>query len=282
MKYIGSTVLMFFVAVACTVSDKQPFDSKNQPKPDSILVLEIQSIIDSHKLKGCILLYDQNANTYYSNNFDWANKAQLPASTFKIPNSIIALELGIVKDSTTILPWNGQPQMNPNWEQDLMLKDAFQFSCVPCYREIARQIGLEKMKDYCQQFNYGNMNIDSSNLDLFWLMGKSKISPFQQIDFLERLNDKSLNINTNTYVNLKYILLRENTSEYQLYGKTGWSNNENKDNTWFVGFLVTPERTIYFATNLEPTLASNLNDLAANRVLLTKQALESIGNITFN
>lgn len=99
---------------------------------------------------------------------------KLPASTFKIPNSIIAVELGIIENDTTILKWNGEQRKMDIWEKDLSFKDAFRISCVPCYQEIARKIGTIKMKEYLEKFEYKNMIFDSLTIDNFWLEGNSK------------------------------------------------------------------------------------------------------------
>ena len=282
MKIYLYSVIISFCLFACNEAITVPTVPESITSVDSVVVDQIQTIINAEKLIGSVLIFDQTENTYFSNDFDWSKKGQLPASTFKIPNSIIALELGIIEDSSTILPWDGEPKTNSNWEKDLKAKDAFQLSCVPCYREIARQVGLNKMISYIKAFNYGNMVVDSANLDLFWLMGASKISPFEQIRFLVDFNDRHLNINTSTYSTMKYMLLRENSPDYQLFGKTGWSTEHERDNTWFVGFFVTSNKVYYFATNLEPTSESDMHSLAFNRIGITKQALEQITNIKFH
>lgn len=66
------------------------------------------------------------------------------------------------------------------------LKMLLEFSCVPCYQEIARKIGTIKMKEYLEKFEYKNMIFDSLTIDNFWLEGNSKISQKQQIDFLRK------------------------------------------------------------------------------------------------
>ena len=83
-------------------------------------------------LKGSVLIYDLQKNTYYSNDFGWAAQGQLPASTFKIVNSIIGLESGIIDDSV-VFKWDGEQKWNKYWMQDLDLNHAFQYSCVSCY-----------------------------------------------------------------------------------------------------------------------------------------------------
>ena len=117
-------------------------------KPKEIVKTEFGNILDSLKVKGAIVIYDIKNKTYYSNNFDWSKTGIIPASTFKIPNSIIALETGIIKNDSTVFKWNGEKRRFKKWEEDLTFKKAFQVSCVPCYQEIARKVGVKRMKSY--------------------------------------------------------------------------------------------------------------------------------------
>jgi len=142
------------------------------------VVAALQTLMDTSDLQGVILLYDLEADTYYSNDFGGCKKGQLPASTFKITNSIIALETAVVENDSSLFEWNGEDRMLDVWEQDLTLKEAFHYSCVPCYQEIARKIGANKMNKYLDTLNYGNMDVDSTNIDLFWLQGEYRIMPF--------------------------------------------------------------------------------------------------------
>ena len=119
-----------------------------------VVLEDIQVILDSSHVKGSVLLYDPQSDVYYSNDFEWAEKGKLPASTFKIPNSIIALETGIVQDENTILKWDGAKRNLQLWEQDLSFRDAFQYSCVPCYQEIARKIGEKKMREFLTKLDH--------------------------------------------------------------------------------------------------------------------------------
>ena len=187
-------IIILLLTVSCT--DKKTTSDKveKQEKIEKITEPEFQTIIDSSNVKGSILIYDFTENKYYSNNFEWASKGRLPASTFKIPNSIIALETNVVKDDSTLLKWDGKNRRLKNWEQDLTLKEAFHFSCVPCYQEIAQKIGVKKMNEYLSKLDFGDMQVDSTNIDVFWLEGESKINQFQQIDFLKRFYKSELPI----------------------------------------------------------------------------------------
>jgi len=232
-----------------------------------------QTILDSAKVEGTIVIYDLQKNRYYSNNFDWADKGQLPASTFKIPNSIIALETGVVENDSTLFKWDGQKRALKNWEQDLIFKDAFQFSCVPCYQDVARKIGEKRMLAYLDKLGFGQMEVDSTTIDNFWLTGTSRITPFQQIDFLIRLYTSKLPISKRTETILKRMLLMEATDTYKLSGKTGWSIQNKTNNGWFVGYVEKQGQLFFFATNINPKAAFNMDDFAAVRKEVTYEAL---------
>jgi len=91
---------------------------------------------------------------------------------------MIALETAVVENDSSLFRWNGEDRMLEVWEQDLTLKEAFHYSCVPCYQEIARKIGANRMNRYLDTLNYGTMEVDSTNIDRFWLQGEYQIMPF--------------------------------------------------------------------------------------------------------
>lgn len=254
-------------------------DKVNQPKPNEEFREDFQMIIDSAWLTGGILIFDPQSDVYYSNDFKRSSAGYLPASTFKIPNSIIALETGVAENDSTLFKWDGKKRMMPQWEQDLILKDAFQFSCVPCYQEIARDIGVDRMKEYLKKFDYGNMKVDSSNIDTFWLEGDSKISQRQQINFLKKFYGNELPISDRTSEIMKRIMLIEENESYKLSGKTGWAKSGNDDLGWFVGYVETEGKIFYFATNIESKEGFNMDNFAKIRPQITLEAFQKLGII---
>lgn len=266
---------LLLLTVSCQVDrDSQKVDAKMVER-NEIVRTDFQSILDSAKVQGSILVLHNN--TFYSNDFAWAKKGQLPASTFKIPNSIIALELGIMQDESSINYWDGNQYWLDVWEQDLSFKDAFHFSCVPCYQEIARKVGVSDMILYTSKFDYGKLQIDSTNLDLFWLEGASTINSFEQIDFLKRFNEEQLEISGKTYSTMQRMMIIDETENYTLRGKTGWSIQNEQDNCWFVGYVTTKKATYYFATNVVPSDKTNMEQLTAIRKDVTFSALKTMG-----
>lgn len=236
-----------------------------------------QHLLDSLNLTGIILLFDEAENTYYANNFDEAETGHLPASTFKIPNTIIALETGLAGGPEYLFKWDGTDRWLDAWEQDLTLKEAFAASCVPCYQEVARAVGAERMRAELERLGYANMVFDSSTVDNFWLGGKSSITPSQQIDFLRRLYLGKLPVRPTTQTAIRDIMTRERTGDYVLSGKTGWSVDGARNNGWFVGFLERDNKVFFFATNVEPGLGYDMDDFANARVVVTRLGLAQFG-----
>ncbi|MCG9792940.1 class D beta-lactamase [Flavobacterium algicola] len=240
-------------------------------KPSEIKKSEFGNVLDSLKVTGAILIYDVGNKKYYSNDFAWTKTGIIPASTFKIPNSIIALETGIIKSDSTVFKWDGEKRRFKKWEEDLTFKEAFQVSCVPCYQEIARKIGVKRMKSYLKKLNYNGMVVDTLTIDDFWLQGKSKFSQMQQIDFLERLYYSKLPISKRTENIMKDIMQIEKTENYVLSGKSGWGMRGEINNGWLVGYLETNNSVYFFATNIEKQ-NTTMDEFPAIRLSATKEA----------
>ncbi len=176
----------------------------------------------------------------------------VPASTFKIANTIIALETGVVSDAESPLPWDGQEYSNPDWNRDHTLRSAVQVSCVPCFQGIARKVGEARMHDWVNRLGYGNRD-SSGRIDFFWLGGALRISPFQQIDFLRRLDGGKLPIQEHTLDVVRDVLTLDVGPEHVLRGKTGLAGPPETPSEvgWFVGFVELGERRVFFATVLD-------------------------------
>lgn len=278
-------VLSLLVFGAC----KSPAPVENQESDHDSIAIEtentgpskvkskvLQDLIDSSQVLGSVLLFDPETNTYYSNNFDRCDKGYLPASTFKITNSIIALETEVMTDDSTLIKWDGEKRRMKIWEQDLVFRDAFHVSCVPCYQDIARKIGPERMNQYLTDFNYGNMVVDSSNIDVFWLEGSSKITQNEQLDFIQRFYGQKLPIKKRTHEIMKRLMVINEKSESRFSGKSGWSIREGNNVGWFVGYLEKDDKVFYVATNIEPKPSLKDGDFSRIRIQLSEIALNQL------
>ena len=177
-----------------------------------------------------------------------------PCSTFKIYNTLIGLELGLIKDpDAPWYKWDGVHRDIEGWDRDLTLREAFQASAVPAYQILARQVGIERMKQYVEQINYGTKDV-SAGIDVFWLdpeKGTSiKISADEQVALLNKLLDGKLPFSKKNVKILEDVMRVTKTEKGTLYGKTGTGKNIKGSLGWFVGFLEDKGTTYVFACNI--------------------------------
>lgn len=279
MKYI--IVLFCSLLFSCNSEKKELSVIEPETKtPQRFINQDFIKILMNNSVTGTILFFDEKENIFHSNDFDEAEKANLPASTFKIPNSIIGLETQILQDENTIFEYDGEVRRMEIWEDDLTLRDAFQRSCVPCYQELARKIGTDRMQQHLDSLKFGEMEVHDENLDTFWLVGNSKISPFEQIDFLKRFYNAELPISEQTTKTMKKVMILEANAAYTLRGKTGLSVGDEVDLGWFVGFVEKDNHVYYFATKIRPKENLTRNEFMELRKSVTMEALKQLHILT--
>ena len=219
---------------------------------------DFKTYYDQFNVEGSFVLYDQKEDRYIFYNKDQYEQLFSPASTFKICNSLIGLETGVIKDENYVIPWDSVLR-NPVWDQDHDLKTAFANSTVWYYQELARRVGGEKIKYWIDKANYGNTDTTGA-IDQFWLTGGLRISPKQQIDFLKRLHDNQLPFSKRSVDIVKNIMITRDTLDYIIRGKTGWGGHGNKDVGWYVGYLEIKDNVYYFS-NCVQIESEQLNEL---------------------
>ena len=152
------------------------------------------------------------------------------------------------------------------------LRKAIAISNVPIYQELARRIGLERMKHYLKSFEYGNADTGEI-IDRFWLDRPLEISALEQVEFLKKLVEEQLPVSKEAQKDVKQILLLESADDYKLYGKTGWQNAPGNGIGWFVGWIENSHGSYVFALNMDMTGAND----APKRISLTKDCLFALG-----
>lgn len=203
-----------------------------------------------HGFQGAFVLYDLNSDQYLRYNPERCADRLLPASTFKIMNSLIGLETGIIPDENYVIPWDGIQHDIPAWNRDHTLKTAIQNSVVWYFQELARRVGKEKMQQYIDAANYGNEDI-SGQIDTFWLEGGLRISADEQVGLLKRLYEGDLPFSQQAMKTVREILVLEKTETYQVSGKTGSVVRVTPYVGWFVGYVERQGNVYFFATNIE-------------------------------
>jgi len=175
-----------------------------------------------------------------------ATEPQIPASTFKIVNTLIGLETGVIR-AGEVFPWDGKPRELKAWEQDLTLAQAIKVSCVPCFQDVARRIGAARMQPWLTKLAYGNATLGTV-VDRFWLDGPLVIAPAEQVRFLRRLYDGELPIARQHQDIVKRLLLVEEAARYRLFAKTGWAKAVEPNVGWYVGWVEAGDAVYVFAT----------------------------------
>ncbi len=209
-----------------------------------------------------------------------ARLSYVPASTFKVPHALIALETGVVADGDKeLIRWDGQVRSIEAWNKDHTLRSAMAVSAVPVFQQIARRIGAERMKKYLDAFRYGNREI-GSQIDRFWLDGPLKISALEQIDFFDKLRRGDLPLSQRTLDIGRDIITSEAVSGGSLRYKTGavgidGTPGEKAALGWIAGYVDRDDDPTVFALNLDIHGQPDL----ARRLPIAKAILAEVGAI---
>lgn len=228
-------------------------------------------------VNGTFLLYDLKQDKYLVYNLKRANTPFVPASTFKIFNSLVALETGVIRDENEVIKWDGIQRDFPEWNKDQTMRTAIKDSVVWFYQELARRIGQERMQHYINLANYGNRDI-SGGIDRFWLQGGLRTTALQQIDFLVKLYQNQLPFSQRTMNIVKDIIINEKTNNYVLRGKTGWAREVTPQRGWYVGYLERGDDVYFFALNLDVIKPSDTKA----RLEITKSILQDLKLVSRN
>ena len=201
-------------------------------------------------LQGAFVLYDLNEDVSVRYNITQCAKRYSPASTFKILNSLIGLETGVIPDEHFVIPWDGVRRDMPEWNRDHDMASAIKYSVVPYYRELARRVGQKRMQEWVRKVGYGNEAI-SGGIDRFWLGSSLRISADEQIDFLRKLYENKLPFSQRSLSIVKKILVRDATDAYVLHAKTGFATGPDGSAIgWYVGYIERKGNVYFFACNI--------------------------------
>jgi len=231
---------------------------------------KIGELFKKAHIEGTFVLYDVTEKEFIGYNRSRAETRYIPASTFKIANSLIGLSSGVVKDVDEILPYKGPAKpFIPEWGYDMGLRKATAISNVPIYQELARRIGLKRMHNGLVRLNYGNRETGDI-VDRFWLDGPLKISALEQAKFLTELVQDRLPLPKQMQESVRAIVRIEQGTDWKLFGKTGWQNAPDPGIGWWVGWVEKKNRFYVFALNIDINKPSD----AAERVKLGKASLK--------
>lgn len=212
---------------------------------------ELARLFSDRNINGTFVLYDTKQQQMIGHNLERAKVRFIPASTFKIANSLIGLDTGAVSNVDEVFyHHDGEPKFLKTWEQDTNLREAIKVSNVPAYQELARRVGLESMRRQVRALDYGNGEIGGS-VDDFWLTGPLTISAEEQALFLARLAQGQLPCSAETQTVVRDICRLERGEDWILYGKTGMGSQSPIPVGWFVGWIERADGLYTFALNMD-------------------------------
>lgn len=198
--------------------------------------------------RGTIVVADERAGrrTIWVYDEARAQRRYHPASTFKVPHAIFALDAGAVRDEFQIFRWDGVKRSFEAWNRDQDLRSSMRGSVLWVYQGFAKTIGGAKAGQYLKSIAYGNAD-PSGGIDGYWLDGNLAISAYEQIAFLRRLYRNDLPFRREHQRLVKDIIVNKAGKDWILRAKTGWDGQTG----WWVGWIEWPAGPVFFALNID-------------------------------
>ena len=262
MRFLFLLAVLFF---SCSLNNVDTDDS-------------LEKYFTDNGVKGTFALFNNSTGRFTIYNLErYKDSAFLPASTFKIVNSLVGLQTGVIRDENMVIPWDGVTRSFPEWNKDLTMYQAFRASSVPYYQEVARRIGKPNMQFWLDSLSYGTKKITTA-IDTFWLDHSLKITPDEQLGLVKNLYFNKLPFHKYNQEIVKKAMLFEDKPEYKLFYKTGWSFYEEKSPRhigWIVGWIEENGHPYFFVLNLE-SHQKNF-DMPVVRMKILKGILTELG-----
>jgi beta-lactamase class D len=227
----------------------------------------------SRNLAGTMVVLDEAQGVTHVWNVKRAETPFSPASTFKIPNALIALDVKVVNDLDEVIPYGGTKEFRKEWERDMNLREAMKLSNVAVFHQVARRIGLERMREKLREFDYGNEETGEDIGQRFWLSGPLRISAMEQVTFFTKLAKGRLPVSEDSVARVKDIIRYGDKNGAVIYAKTGWVGSKELQTGWWVGWVEKEGKVFPFAMNaVIPTMEE-----AAHRIPIALECLEAMG-----
>ncbi len=253
-------------------------------KVSAVAQSDLKKFFKEYDVEGSIAIYDMKRDQWTFSDEADAQRETLPASTFKIVNSLIALESGAVKSEKEIIRWDSVPRLVRGqpikaWNADTDMESAYRNSTVWFYVELAKRIGKEKYAEYLRRCGYGNGKIFGGEGADFWNYGEFGVSPIGQIEFLKKVRQGDLPFSKQTLDTVRRMMIAETTDRYTLRGKTGWTSANGNDIGWWVGYYETKDNTLFFATRITKKLDAQNDRFGACRKEITQKIFSELNLI---
>jgi|SRR5690606_11620099 len=279
MKYTTAIVLFLLVLASCQSNSKD----QSTESTDIELRPDFSTHFEKCKTGGAIVIYDYQQRKWIASDSVEIKVERLPASTFKIINSLILLETGVIRDEDEILHWPGKTDTlkygdRPEIYHDMTLREAFQQSAVWAFLDRSEKVGRDTYRKYLAESGYGNGDLSQTDPD-FWNFGTFGASQINTVEFLIRLYENRLPFSREHMELVKDIMLTEQTDDYTIRAKTGWTRENGINLGWWVGYIETSRGPYFFATRLLQDRKYKTENFGACRKEITKAVLRDLGII---
>jgi len=220
--------------------------------------------------EGCFTMLDNATGeiTVYNMSLDTTRFS--PASTFNIPLSLIAMQIGVVTDEMMTIPVENSDSINKVTSKQMNIVDAFKQNSFPFFCNVTNKINHDTLAVWMERLSYGNKTT-GKNLDSFWMNNRLKISPDEQLGLLKHLYFDQLPFRKSVHLLVRELMVKEDNSAYKLSYCSASTKDENNNNVfWCIGW-VEENRHVYFFVNLEKSSGNtvlNQNPMGAGRKIL--------------
>ncbi|MEM7659370.1 MAG: penicillin-binding transpeptidase domain-containing protein, partial [Bacteroidota bacterium] len=164
----------------------------------------------------------------------------------------------------------------PNIYHSMSMKEAFRLSAGWVYVELAKRIGKDHYRSILSKIDYGNGDLSIADPD-FWNFGPFAISPANQIQVLIDIYEEQLPFSSESFATLKEMMIVEETDEYVIRAKTGWTRDGGKDTGWWVGYIEKSDHVYFFATRLIKDRSEANPRFGACRKEITRSICRELG-----
>ena len=229
--------LLLPLLLACGQSPAPaPLPDQEPPAATHELRDDLAHLYADQLVSGSFIMHDLGRDHWVYIDSAQADVGTLPASSFKIFSSLYGLESGVVKDADFVIPWDSVDYGRAVINRDLTLRESIVHSAYWYHREVARRAGAATLKHWLDTVGYGNADT-TGGFDRTWVAGALRITPREQVHFLERLVRNELPFSQRSMDIVKDITQQEDTLGYRLHGKTGWAMGSEGSIGWFVGWV---------------------------------------------
>lgn len=186
-----------------------------------------------------------------------------PASTFKIAIALMGYDAGILTaPHAPELPFRkGYVDWREAWKEPSDPTRWMRESVVWYSQQVTTRLGAERFQEYVNAFDYGNRDVsgdkgEGNGLTDAWLSSSLRISPREQVAFLQKLLAGALPVSAEAVENTTAIIdYGVRPGGWHVYGKTGTGLPRDQHGSlmwghpfgWFVGWAEREGRTVVFA-----------------------------------